>query len=114
MERRCARLRDHQDQRPGGVGASASELAGQPPPEKCAAKAWAKPPNPPRVTLPEADSDEVAEDCRSDESLLPKKLLRDENEPPPPPDEDPRGGHWALESNAIPGSCPQFSLGISA
>jgi hypothetical protein len=86
----------------------------QPPPEKCAAKACAKPPNPPRVTLPEAESDALADACRADESSLPKKLLRDDDEPPPLPDEDPRGGHWAFASDAIPARGPQFSLGIVA
>src|ERR1700692_2255071 len=60
LERRSACLRDHQDQRPGGVAASALDPPGQPPPEKCAAKACAKPPNPPRDTLPEAESDDAA------------------------------------------------------
>jgi hypothetical protein len=62
--------------------------------------------------LPEEDSGEVADDCRPDGSL-PKKLLRDHHERPLP-DEDPRGGHWAFASNAIPARGPQFSLGIVA
>jgi hypothetical protein len=92
--------------------ASAGEV-GQPPPEKCAAKACAKPPNPPRVTLPEAESDALADACRADESSLPKKLLRDDREPPLP-DEDPCGGHCAFASNASPARGPQFSFGIIA
>lgn len=98
---------------------SYAQPARQPPPEKCEANACAKRPNPPRVTLPEPESDESAEDCRLDEasllkSLL-KKLLRDDHETWPPPDEDPRGGHCAADCrlDAMPG-CPQFSLGISA
>ena len=43
--------RDHQDQRPERRRRIRVTRAGQPPPEKCDAKACANPPNPPRVTL---------------------------------------------------------------
>jgi len=50
-------------------------------PEKCAAKALANPPNPPRVTWPEPDSPEApADDGFDGESPL-KKLLRDHDPP---------------------------------
>ena len=92
----------------------------QPPPEKCDVNARANEPKPPRVTPPEAESDEVPDAERLDEESLPKKLLRDDDPPDPPRpalDEDPRGAHSALVCNpdAIPGRfCSQFSLGINA
>ena len=82
--------------------------------------ARANEPNPPRVTPPELESDEVADGGRLDEESPLKKLLRDHDppdEPWLPPDEDPRGGHSArvCRSAAIPGRFgPQFSPGISA
>jgi hypothetical protein len=87
----------------------------QPRPEK--PNALAKEPKPPRVTLPEPESEEVADDDRVDELSLPKKLKRDDD-PYPPPD-DPRGAQPALVCGtagaAIPGGVGrQFSLGISA
>jgi hypothetical protein len=63
------------------------------PMEKCPEKARANEPNPPRVTSPEPESEDVPDEAWLDEeeSLL-KKLLRDEPppEPPWPPDEEPR------------------------
>jgi hypothetical protein len=66
--------------------------------EKCAAKACANPPKPPRVTPLEPGSTEVTDDERLDEASPLKKLLRDDDppEPPRPPlEEDPCGGHSA-------------------
>ena len=93
----------------------------QPPPEKCDVNACANEPNPPRVTPPEPESDDVPDEEWLDESPL-KKLLRDDDPPDEPwllPDEDPRGGHSAPvcspDGAAIPGRFgPQFSPGISA
>jgi len=93
----------------------------QPPPEKCDVNACANEPNPPRVTPPEPESDEVPDEEWLDESPL-KKLLRDDDPPDEPwllPDEDPRGGHSAPvcspDGAAIPARLgSQFSLGISA
>lgn len=58
----------------------------QPPPEKCAEKAWANEPNPPRVTPPEPESEDVPDEAwlDEDESLL-KKPVRDDQFPPEPP-----------------------------
>jgi hypothetical protein len=96
----------HLGMRAGAGQAKAKYLTGscgattgcpQPPPEKCAAKACANPPKPPRVTPLEPGSAEVPDDERLDEAS-PKKLLRDDDppEPPRPPlEEDPRGEHSA-------------------
>ncbi|MDB5638504.1 MAG: hypothetical protein JWP51_3412 [Bradyrhizobium sp.] len=67
-------------------------------------KARANEPNPPRVTPPEPESDEMPEGERLDEESPLKKLLRDD-EPPDPPDEELRGGHPApvCKSAAVPG-----------
>jgi hypothetical protein len=93
----------------------------QPPPEKCDVNACANPPNPPRVTPPEPESDEVPAEEWPDEVSPLKKPLRDAppEAPWPPLDEDPRGGHSALvcgpDGVAIPGRlCSQFSPGINA
>jgi hypothetical protein len=100
------------------TGSCGTKPVAQPPTEKCDAKARANEPNPPRVTLPEAESDEVADGERFDEESPPKKLLRDDHPPDQPrPLPDPLGGHSALgcKSDAIPGRLgPQFWLGISA
>jgi hypothetical protein len=93
----------------------------QPPPEKCDVNACANEPNPPRVTPPEPESDDVPDEEWLDESPL-TKLLRDDDPPDEPwllPDEDPRGGHsaWVCSPDgaAIPGRFgSQFSAGISA
>jgi hypothetical protein len=98
------------------TGSCGTKPVRQPPPEKSEVNARANEPNPPRVTLPEPESDELIDDERFDEESPPKKLVRDD-QPLPPPDEDPRGRHWALVCNpdAIPGRFgSQFSLGISA
>jgi hypothetical protein len=93
----------------------------QPPPEKCDVNVCANEPNPPRVTPPGPESDDVPDEEWLDESPL-KKLLR-EDDPPDEPwlllDDDPRGGHSALvcspDGAAIPGRLgSQFSPGISA
>jgi hypothetical protein len=95
-------------------------VRGQPPPEKCAAKARANEPNPPRVTPPEPDSEAVLDDELLDEESPPKKLRRDHAPPDPPwpPDEDPRDEHavlvWGTDGAAIPGDFgSQLSRGIS-
>ncbi len=94
--------------------------AGQPPPEKCAVNACANEPKPPRVTPPDAESDDVADDGWLEAASPLKKLLRDHDPPDelwPPPEDDPRDGHPALvcRSDAIPGRFgSQFSFGISA
>lgn len=78
--------------------------------------ARANDPKPPRVTPPEAESDEVPGAERLDEESLLNKPLRDDDRPEPPLDEDPRGAHPALVCNpdATPGRfCSQFSLGIN-
>jgi hypothetical protein len=97
----------HLGMRAGAGQAKAKYLTGscgantgcpQPPPEKCAAKACANPPKPPRVTPLEPGSAEVPDDERLDEASPLKKLLWDDDptEPPRPPlEEDPRGGHSA-------------------
>ena len=54
----------------------------QPPPEKCDVNACANPPNPPRVTPPDPESDAVPVEEWPDEVSPPKKLLRDD-----PPEE---------------------------
>ena len=77
------------------------------PPEKCAAKARAKPPNPPRVVSPEPDWAVEAEDDGLAESP-PKKLLRDQPPPPPwpPPEEELRDVQATVPGDdgaAIPG-----------
>ena len=90
----------------------------QPPPEN--PNACANEPNPPRVTPPDAESDEAPDDERLDEESPPKKLLRDDEppEPPwPPPERMIRSRHSALgcATDAIPGWLgSQFSPGISA
>jgi hypothetical protein len=78
--------------------------------EKCPEKDRANEPNPPRVTPPEPESENVPDDAWLDEeeSLL-KKLERDDQYPPcpPPPDEDPRCAQSVLACEiagaAIPG-----------
>jgi hypothetical protein len=95
----------------------------QPPPEKCAEKACANEPKPPRVTPLDPESDEVPDEAWLDEeeSLL-KKLLRDQlpPDPPWPPDDiEPRWVQSVLDCGiagaAIPGEEGwQFWRGISA
>jgi hypothetical protein len=97
-------------------------LAGAQLPEKCAAREWANPPNPPRVAWPEPDSDDVPLDERLDDESPPKKLLRDHDPPEPrypPPDEELRGAHSVppCGSDGVAAPPPlgsQFSLGIIA
>ena len=92
------------------------------PPEKCAAKACANPPKPPRVTPLEPGSTEVPDDERLDEASPLKKLLRDDDPPEPPrlpPEEDPCGGHSAPDCGNDGAAIPapfgsQFAPGISA
>jgi hypothetical protein len=99
-----------------------AQVRRQPPPEKCAANARVKEPNPPRVTPSEPDSADVPDDDRFDDASPPRKLLRDHDppEPPwPPPEEDPRGGHAVLvdgvDGPAIPAPFgSQLSPGIRA
>ena len=57
----------------------------QPPTEKCAEKARANEPKPPRVTLPDPESGEPADDAWFDPVSLLKKLERDDHYPPWPP-----------------------------
>ena len=88
----------------------------QPRPEKPNARA--KEPKPPRVTLFEPESVDVADDERPDEVSLPKKLKRDDDRLQPPPD-DPRDAQPVLlcgiAGAAIPGGVGwQFPPGISA
>jgi hypothetical protein len=95
----------------------------QPPPEKCAEKACANEPKPPRVTPLDPESDEVPDEAWLDEeeSLL-KKLVRDQlpPDPPCPPDDvEPRWEQSVLACGiagaAIPGADGwQFWRGISA
>ena len=85
-----------------------------PRPEK--PKARASEPKPPRVTLLELESDEVAPADPPDDEL-PKKLYRDERPPPPP--EELRVEHPGLACGsagaAIVGEAgSQLSRGISA
>jgi hypothetical protein len=92
----------------------------QPPPEKCAEKARANEPNPPRVTPLEPASEDVPDEAwlDEDESLL-KKLVRDDQPPWPPVDVEPR---WeqsvpvcGIAGAAIPGEAGwQLWRGISA
>jgi hypothetical protein len=85
--------------------------------EKCPEKARANDPNPPRVTSPEAVSDEAGDAARPDELSPPKKLLRDDDHAPwPLPDHELREEQGALgwASDAIPGCGAQVSRGISA
>jgi hypothetical protein len=64
----------------------------QPPTEKCAEKARANEPKPPRVTLPDPESGEPADDAWFDPVSLLKKPERDDHDPPwPPPEDDPLG-----------------------
>jgi hypothetical protein len=116
----CAHVGQAKD---GHLTASCSvRIARAQPPEKCAAKAWANPPNPPRVTPPELESADVPDDERFEAASPPKKLLRDHDPPEPPRpalDEDPRGEHAVLvcgeDGAAIPAPFgSQFSPGISA
>jgi hypothetical protein len=86
----------------------------QPRPEK--PKARANEPNPPRVTLLEFESDEVANDEADDDEPL-KKPYRER--PPPPPAEELRVEHavpvCGRAGAAIPGEVgSQLSRGISA
>jgi hypothetical protein len=85
----------------------------QPPREN----ALANEPNPPRVTLPEPDS-ELPDEERLDVESPPKKLPRDHDPPAvPPPDENPRGWQAVLVGapDAIAGAFgAQFSRGIIA
>jgi hypothetical protein len=88
----------------------------QPLPEKPNARA--NEPKPPRVTLPEPESVDVADAERPGEVSLPKKLTRDHDRPYPPPD-DPRDEQPVLlcgiAGAAIPGGVGwQFPPGISA
>jgi hypothetical protein len=95
----------------------------QPPTEKCAEKACANEPKPPRVTPLEPESEEVPDEAwlDEDESLL-KKLVRDQllPDPPWPPDDvEPRCAQSVLACEiagaAVPGEGGwQFSRGISA
>jgi hypothetical protein len=55
----------------------------QPPPEK----PWPNEPKPPRLTLPEPESDDVPDEEWLEESLLKKLDRDDQREPPLPPDE---------------------------
>ena len=101
------------------AGRPSTKKAGcsQPPPEKCAVKARAKAPKPPRVAPPEAESEDAPDDAVPAAESPPNKLLRDQYPPDPtwPPDEDPRGGHSSPEGAAIPGWLGwQFPRGISA
>jgi hypothetical protein len=103
-----------------GVKASKSRHArpDQPPPEKCAAKARAKPPKPPREVSPEPDEVVEPEDDGLEDSA-PKKLLRDQLALPPwpPLEEELRGPQAACgdAGAAIPGLLgSQFCPGVSA
>jgi hypothetical protein len=94
----------------------------QPPPEKCAEKAWANEPKPPRATPLEPESDDAPDAAWLDDDVsLLKKLLRDQPlpDPPWPPDDvEPR---WAqsvpdgeIAGAATPGDDGwQFWCGIS-
>ena len=77
--------------------------------------ARANEPNPPRVTVPEPASDEVADTGALEEEAS-KKLLRDDHDPWPLPDQKWRDAHGAAcGPEATPGGLgPQFSFGISA
>jgi hypothetical protein len=95
----------------------------QPPPEKCAEKAWANEPKPPRATPLEPESDDVPDAAwlDDDESLL-KKLLRDQPVPDPPwPPDDvaPRAAQSVPDCGIAGAATPgddgwQFWRGISA
>jgi hypothetical protein len=91
----------------------------QPPLEKCPAMAWANEPNPPRVTPPEPESEDVPDEpwLDEEESLL-KKLVRDQWLWPPDQVEPRREQSLlvgAIAGAAIPGAAGwQFSRGISA
>jgi hypothetical protein len=98
-------------------------IVGQLPLEKCTENARANEPKPPRVTLPEPESEAVPDDVRLAEVSPPKKLLRDQYPPdepwPPLPDDDPRGAQSAPDGGwpgaAIPGDVgAQLPLGIIA
>ena len=85
-------------------------------------KARANEPKPPRVTLPEPESEAVADDEEPAAAPPLKKLLRDHPLPPPPPRAplavDPRDAQSALacgSDGAIPGEPgSQVPRGISA
>jgi hypothetical protein len=101
----------------------------QPPPEKCAEKACANEPKPPRLT-PDELASKLPDDERPDALSLLKKLERDDDDPPqpcPPYQEDPRGPQLAMAGDvagvATPGAAGaatpgtggwQFSRGINA
>ena len=99
----------------------------QPPPEKCAEKACANEPKPPRLT-PDEPASELPDDERLDALSLLKKLERDDDDPPqpcPPYQEDPRGAQLATAGDvagavgaagaATPGAAGwQFSRGMNA
>ena len=92
----------------------------QPPPEKCAEKACANEPKPPRATPLAPESDDVPDEAwLDDEESLLKKLLRDQlpPDPPWPPDGvEPRWAQSVLDCGAAtPGDDGwQFWRGISA
>ena len=80
--------------------------------------AWANEPNPPRVTPPEPESDELPDPAWLDAESLLKKLEREDHDPPwPPPDEVPRCEQSVpvTAAAATPGAEGwQFWRGISA
>ncbi|MGY4280973.1 hypothetical protein ACVWXO_000193 [Bradyrhizobium sp. LM2.7] len=82
----------------------------QPPPEK----PWPNEPKPPRLTLPEPESDGVPDDEWPEESVL-KKLDRDDHREPPLPPEELRLLHAVLVcAGAVPGGGgSQLCRGIS-
>jgi hypothetical protein len=53
------------------TGSGSESIARAQPPEKCAAKARANPPKPPRVTPPDPESADVPDDDRFDEASPP-------------------------------------------
>jgi hypothetical protein len=108
----------------GCFTASCGAIAGcQLPTEKCAEKACANDPKPPRVTPLEPESEAVPDEAwlEDEESLL-KKLLRDQllPDPPWPPDDvEPRGAQSVLDGETVGAAIPgaegwQFWRGVSA
>lgn len=88
--------------------------------EKCAEKARANEPKPPRVTPPDPESGVPPEDAWPVPVSLLKKLERDDQYPPwPPPEDDPCGPQsvacCATAGAAVPGDGGwQLPRGISA
>ena len=98
----------------GPIAARCPEMTAfcfQLPDEKCPEKARANEPKPPRVTLPDRESEDAPGDERLDDESLLKKLLRDDHDPPwPDPDPDP--GAQAVPFGGSAGAAAPAGAGV--